>query len=682
MNSGIVAERSVFTVENSVFRDLQPIQGSTYPLRGFGIIHHGNGHLLNQKGFGKQGIPSFFNVRYPIRSQGANLTSTDNRILDHVQIGIWTHLCKNRDIVIEENYIEADYRGLSLSGNDPVKSVSVINNEIRMVNQTNWIPQFAIALHETGMAPQGPAIYNDNILHNVHANTWAAFHSQGAVGHNIEQNIMTTNLDGLRVLDGNEVIVRYNEVSGPGEENGEGIRIESSPRSFVLCNDLFDFEKGLGYHQHNYANRVGFNTFHTEFTDALYYNPTGYTSPQINMQNTWCDNTVVQGGFEAIHEDPVYAELSEYMILSSAGECYSPDPVEPNAGWFRFYPALQTPITCPEYDRSRQGELHDLERLIAQDSLDNPEGAPAWLWILRSDLYQMLMEWPDTSWTGTDYEDFLADMDTSDVGLWYAVEQDIQDIMLSNTDLNILETNILDTTALWHSAIAVQMAIVWEPTSSVMDSLNAVLQIDTLIMELDAFASNWDDHRRFLDSMRQQSLLEMLSDVLSAPATEDWTEAMQIVWSAVLKIELFGPDTLNGTMVTDLDAIAIECPLTHGKAVYIAGSLLADIFNLNYTYECAPVQPLISSYNEVLPEQERLSMFPIPASDWLVLELPEGSPIGNVDIMHVSGSHVLSQRVSGHTVKLNVSHLPVGMYVLKWRPLNGHAVSSILSIQR
>jgi hypothetical protein len=408
----------------------------------------------------------------------------------------------------------------------------------------------------------------------------------------------------------------------------------------------------------------------------------GFTGPQINMRNEWCGNTVVSGGYEAKHDDPDLATLSEYMTLLSDGECFKPDPVDPTDGWFKSYPTLPTSLECHEYERGREGALGDLERLIAQDSLDNPEGAPAWLWVQRSDLYRTLMEWPDTTWTGTLYGDFLVWMDTTDVGAWYALEQDIKAILKEEPALMSLRSDIGDTTELWYASIAAEMDIVRSPTSSVQDSLDAIARIDTLLMELDAFALYWDARRALLDSLWEEAVLDLMAEVDGAPASEDWTAALQVTWRTVLRTSLYGPGILQGTLIDDLDAIAAECPLTHGKAVYLAGSILADIVTEPYTYECMVAAPLISSVEHAEIPYRDLVIYPIPATDRVVVQLEGVSSNGVIHITHVSGSAVLSQRIAGNMVELSVGHLPVGMYILTWKPDGDRAVSRMLSVQR
>lgn len=682
LRSGIVALRSNIKVENSRFADLDLISGNNYPYnRGYGIAHVGEGHTLCQKGFGKNAIWSFRNVRVPIFVEGNHVTTKYNRMVQDIHTGIWTRLCKNRNLIMEDNFIQAEVRGINLFQNDPVNILSVTRNDVHMVNG-QLSPNACIAIFEAQTPPIVEANYLENDLFFLENTAFGALISQSAVWHNIEDNRVSTTADGLLVINGNETFVRNNIVTGSGSHHGSGISVLASPSTFALCNELRSLRHGLSFLNENIVTRVGLNLFHEDFTNALYYNASGYTGPQINMRNEWCGNTTVTGGFEAKHESEMLAPVSQYMVLSSDGECFKPNPVDPEEDWFRQYSTLPNSLLCHEYDRGREGYLGDLERLIAQDSLDNPEGAPAWLWVQRSDLYRTLMEWPDTTWTGTLYGDFLVWMDTTDVGAWYALEEDIKAILKEEPALKNLRSDIGDTTELWYASIAAEMDIVRNPTSSVQDSLDAIARIDTLLIELDAFALYWDARRALLDSLREEAMLELLAEVDGAPASEDWTAALQVTWRTVLRISLYGPDILQGTLIDDLDAIASECPQTHGKAVYLAGSVLADIATELYTYDCIVAEPLITNADHPAGSSRDLIIYPVPVSDRVVVQLGSDAPDGVIHITHVSGASVLSQRISVSLNELSLSHLPVGTYILTWMPDGDRAVSRMLSIQR
>jgi hypothetical protein len=297
-------------------------------------------------------------------------------------------------------------------------------------------------------------------------------------------------------------------------------------------------------------------------------------------------------------------------------------------------------------------------------------------------LYRTLMEWPDTTWTGTLYGDFISWMDTTDVGTWYALEEDIKVILKEEPALKNLRSDIGDTTELLYASIAAEMDIVRNPTSSVQDSLDAIARIDTLMMELDNFSLYWDAQRALLDSLREEALLDLMARVDGAPATEDWTEALQTVWRTVLRNSLYGPGILQGTLIVDLDALASECPQTHGKAVYLAGSILADIAVEPYSYDCIVAAPLITKADLAEGSSRDLNIYPVPALDRVVVQFGSDTPDGVIHITHVSGASVLSQRIGSNMIELSVSHLPVGMYILTWKPDGDRAVSRMLSVQR
>lgn len=233
----------------------------------------------------------------------------------------------------------------------------------------------------------------------------------------------------------------------------------------------------------------------------------------------------------------------------------------------------------------------------------------------------------------------------------------------------------------WLEDIAFYRGVI-DTTSSSVDSLNAVLAIDTLQMELETFANGWDSRLVLLDSLRKVALFDMLTQVNAAPASEDWTGALQTVWGTVLKMEIFGPDTLNGSIVSALHAIASECPLTHGRAVYLAASLLSTKSTQVYDFACATPSPLVSGTESHPKTNALITLIPNPATDRLTVGLPGDQPDGNIFITHISGTQALTQRVSGSTVEISVAHLPAGMYILTWKPASGNAHSLLLSIQR
>ncbi len=272
-------------------------------------------------------------------------------------------------------------------------------------------------------------------------------------------------------------------------------------------------------------------------------------------------------------------------------------------------------------------------------------------------------------------------MDTSAIGAWYAIEEDIYQIMLPDPDVVDLQAGIKDTLTQWMEDIVFYRGVADTATSSV-DSLNAMRAIDTLKMELDTFDISWNIQLVLLDSLRKVALSALLTQVNSAPASEDWTEALQTVWGTVLKIEIFGPDTLNGTLVSALDVIASECPLTHGRAVYLAASLLSTKTSQVYDFVCVPPSPLVSGTKSHPTSKKPITLIPNPATDRLMVGLPGDQPDGNLFISHISGTQVLTHRVTGNTMEISVDKLPAGMYILTWKPLSGNSHSLLLSIQR
>jgi hypothetical protein len=75
-------------------------------------------------------------------------------------------------------------------------------------------------------------------------------------------------------------------------------------------------------------------------------------------------------------------------------------------------------------------------------------------------------------------------------------------------------------------------------------------------------------------------------------------------------------------------------------------------------------------------------VFPNPAKDQIRIELDQSASSGEVQIYHIAGGLVYRENISSPSTTLTISHLPVGMYVLRWLPANGNGLTQRLVIQR
>jgi hypothetical protein len=681
--SGIIAYRSGLRSLNNRFKSLQAHSGSgSYPDRGYGIALYGQGawlHLI-QRGYGMNGNVSFEDVRVPIHGSRVNLDVRDNRMTTNISHGIWTSGCQNNNVILANNYIEANHRGIFNTLNDPVNIQFIANNEIDLVNEIPIGPLHNIANADMGFEPVLYSRINNNLLRHSHSVIWNIL-TQNSKRIEIESNITFSEISGISVINGNQSMVRLNKINGGGSSIGEGLRFFDSQSNWVLCNEITDFKDGLIFADNNAASTISQNKFYGGFQRSMYYNDKAFTGVQANMKNEWCDDLAVQGGHEAYHAGGEFELLNSiYRIETGAGECYTPDPMEPVSGWFFFNMGLSQPSPCSEYSQDDRRGLGDFEDRIAQDSIAYDEEAPALLWNYRWALYTYLTEWPDTSWTGI-YGDFLAQMDTSDIGAWYSLEQDIYKLMLPDTHYVQLIEGIQDTLdQAWLNIL--QYRVVLDTTTSSVDSLNAIAGIQAVLQALEGFAEEWDERRYLADSLRTLALHNMLDKIDNAPAADDWTEALQTVWAGYLEWILDGMDTLSTPRISDLADLATACSRTHGHAVYLAGSMLLGVTEDTYTYECPAIEPLISDVETRVSKTARLHLMPNPAGNWLTIQLEATNPGGEILITHISGTLYARQRVANEVMELNIAHLPAGMYIVSWIGSNETTESRMLIIQR
>lgn len=77
-----------------------------------------------------------------------------------------------------------------------------------------------------------------------------------------------------------------------------------------------------------------------------------------------------------------------------------------------------------------------------------------------------------------------------------------------------------------------------------------------------------------------------------------------------------------------------------------------------------------------------VQVYPNPASDLLILQIPASRTGGEVTLMHASGLTMLHQTISGEQTLIPINHIPAGMYVLHYRNDQGGVLNRTVFIHR
>ncbi|EJF09631.1 hemagglutinin [Pontibacter sp. BAB1700] len=72
-----------------------------------------------------------------------------------------------------------------------------------------------------------------------------------------------------------------------------------------------------------------------------------------------------------------------------------------------------------------------------------------------------------------------------------------------------------------------------------------------------------------------------------------------------------------------------------------------------------------------------MKVYPNPASGYIILEQAARQQIQVVELMNRHGQVLLREQVEERVIRLDVQHLPAGMYLLRTTSTNGIAVTKV-----
>jgi len=125
--------------------------------------------------------------------------------------------------------------------------------------------------------------------------------------------------------------------------------------------------------------------------------------------------------------------------------------------------------------------------------------------------------------------------------------------------------------------------------------------------------------------------------------------------------------------LAQLIAIANACPYQEGPAVYEARSVLARLSNRTYSNPCEMPDPTpINNYRiaaldkdvTFIENKKLLTIYPNPANDVLNVILANNGEGAIITIKNYLGQTVLNKVCSQNNVKLNISDLSKGLYIV------------------
>jgi len=684
--NGLIATNSILNVSGLHFDDMRSTASQPqYNREGYGmyLAAKGGGYWAN---INELYLPemNFTHCKTGIYVFGM-AGRVDNCYMKEVGTGIDWLFSKQRDIRLRKNTITATNYGIRSVGNEPLDPTSIMDhNTIEMTGVTSGtLPVTGINLLEiagSGSITNPPTVegweLNTNTVTMQHSG-YGIYYLNG-VGGMLTGNTVTNlanasgnNYTGLRVenvqfSDIRTTTADQSAAAMPGLGTSIGLRSSGGWANTYSCNHFTRTNLGMQFFDMaDYTDAVRGNTFGIHGT-GLQMGESGiggvYVGDQKHTGNTWNLAGVPAGGFGGVHwGGPTIAPLSEFFVNGVANASLHP-PVDP-ANWFKDEPG-NTFSDCPRYQipgqeppaKGEDTKPDELDQAIVGDQLPVLGFAAATQWKGKYRLYRKMLRHP--GWA-TDYPAYAAFKTTNDQQstgqLAYIAEERSKLFLLSPTEKATLEN--------YRLALATQNKSLYQKDSLLQKGqfINAS-QYHALVQQHEAKLGEDSQYKQGLTQARQQKIQNLLA-LNAAVATTQLIDANHKTVNGIV-LNLLTSDSLLAGQLTTLTAIAGQCPMEGGDAVYEARSIVTYYTGagFNDSQLCAN-----ANNREAKPEQDQLAqmeeivLYPNPTSGHLFWS----GTTGTIALRVFNSLGLLQMEQKNAENFLDISSLPNGFYTIQ-----------------
>lgn len=708
LSNGIVARRCNVRVANCAMHDIQPDAAYAYTGNGAGIYARGDhgSFSLKQSGYGIGNLAaaSFTKCRWGIYTEYMNVYSTANRMVD-MGTAYRVDRSGGRKVHITGNKLDTRYNSIDLRFNDGAVQLLVADNDITFgsLHHENTKGYTAINVQE-GNAANPASVIQGNTIHYRHGSLYAAngiallsASDYQVLGNTLLMDNNAVNRMGIIAAGCRRPLISCNDVHGSATNYGvlqgqSAIRSNMGDHATLYCNTVDGTTNGIYFSGPCYGTDLSGNNI-KRHQWGLHLDNNAIIEEQDFKGNLWY-NAPVNGGLGAWYENTTNAGAYPFLYEQeyiTGGNTEPPSWVP--LGWFIPHPG--TNYQCGDEQSGYCGHvvreacvgcITGLDGKIAADSLANDPYTEETKWVMEGDLYGKLDN--DASLMATDQElaDFYATMQGTTTAQFKLINDDYLALFhLDSTVLDYLAQN------------KAQLEDLMDQLKLAMDSLRDPGLTSAEHMALQATIGGLQQNISSLTALNNQALaLADTSRALTAEgvkatnasiATSELIEANEkqvngIYLSTVAK----GIDGFTPEQSTTLFAIANQCPLTGGNAVYRARALYAlidDEQDYDDPVLCLQHGLIYRSMQQV--GDHAITVVPNPATDHASLVLDEAWDAPGVFVVYdAMGAEVMRAEVPAYTShwEFSTAALAPAMYHYRVRGPSGKVSDGKLSIIR
>ncbi|MEO1261889.1 MAG: T9SS type A sorting domain-containing protein [Bacteroidota bacterium] len=596
LRNGVLGENSSIRVNpNTTFEDITA--NTDYNITGRAVRLEGEGQQVAVSG------SDFTNCTWGIQGIGVRVDARSNtmtEMITGIELTQGTNMVVN---VTHGNNISATERCVFLSETDGA-IVDINGNTFNIVPPTPQQPDdpgisIAVDIHEGGGPHPRDVFVVSNVISTQGIRSDAGIRMLRTNGYDVACNQVTAIGDmpnfysGIFLLNAANLQVIDNDVTGSmntgsaGIESPTALRVQGTTNTDYNSNSVNGLPIGVQFRM----GCIGTDLMKTDFGShffSLQYTATGSTGPQppftaenyLHYGNRWQGGA---GGAEARHEtSDVNVLIQSIFTIPTITLPLNPVDIDvnPSAGtpgdWFKVQTnagssvigqvCLDVQTPCCASDLMTDTEERIATGNFATDGYDAPL-----TWDAEMYLYERLMADNSLMPVGSVYETFynthavtsIGDFNNVKLNLWEALVFDSQEFSQWENYIetqNLLMSDQVDTEDQLSTATSQQwdnLFSQWVTKSSQLASANG-----DLINFIQAFQSQ--------RAIEVQTASVQNSAVITSGIHEDNEKTVN---GAMLSASLQGgPDAAQ---ITTLDAIASQCPLSGGTAVFRARSFLS-----------------------------------------------------------------------------------------------------------
>ncbi|GJM36482.1 MAG: hypothetical protein DHS20C18_54830 [Saprospiraceae bacterium] len=671
LTSGIVSLTTNLQVSGGMFTEMVTNQSyyPTYAPRGTALYSSAmGGHLLVAEGTlimdCVKGIIASFS---PLNATGNTMLNVDWGIIATLpSTGTGNIIIGGMDQA-DKNTIQSNALGIGISNPAAGGQVLVGNNEITTE---------ASAASGKGIGFEFHAAPTQVIGNTIHVNQkGVGLFLQAAKNIEITDNNQIVLADealaraGVTLQAATNCLLSEVQVDGDGTGGADnyGIEILSSPGNKYCCNELDKTRVGVQVDGGSSSEDHFSGTIFGDHHYGLLIPSSGILGTQTHQENQW---TGIYGADSAaVYQVDQQTAANLPFIFDDSENSYFEAPNASPVGWFVSNENLNpTDVCAPEncvIDDIKQ-DSPDTKR-IAGDSIQAGDYTSTVQWELNRYLYKKI---DGVSITEQEIQDFVDHHDTTTVGAFHAI-----DLALANI----------------YQADIVEIDQINENLDSIRSILNAIADIDTALLNATGttYQTLWQSRTQKIDDLLDYnkdnvSLLQSLAtsrgtasaSIMSQNASitvdsiyEQNEKTVNGIYAGYLNKGLTKPDTAD---LNALQAVADQCPLEGGNAVYKARALLKLMIGVDPVYD--DQQACLGSQAFAMPEPEvRVSessdwrIYPNPATEEVMIDWSgQQFETGTLQLFDLNGKLLKKQIFTKEEVKTRMStaELQGGIYLL------------------